>query len=325
MSDRLKVRSTVSPEQLKQEISCPDSRRPQKGITMSLRDNYTPGSFGLSFELFPPKTPESEAMLWQTVNELVGFEPSLITCTYGAGGSTQQKTLDVLDGVRSRHPALAVASHLTCVGRTVTELREYLQTAQARGVSAIVALRGDPPQGETSFTPVADGLHYASELVGLIHSEFPAFDILVAGYPEVHQEAVSPEADLEFLKQKCEAGGDVVVTQLFYDNVDFFRFRDRCSAIGIDNPIVPGLMPVTNFKQIQRIASLCKARLPEAFIQGFEAAGDSPDAQFEAGVEYAARQAEELIADGVPGLHLYVLNKSPAAIRVLEQVGLTRS
>lgn len=292
---------------------------------MSLRDNYAPGSFGLSFELFPPKTPESEAMLWQTVNELVGFEPSLITCTYGAGGSTQQKTLDVLDGVRSRHPALAVASHLTCVGRTVTELREYLQAAQERGVSAIVALRGDPPQGESSFTPVAEGLHHASELVALIRSEFPAFDILVAGYPEVHQEAISPETDLEFLKRKCEAGGDVIVTQLFYDNDDFFRFRDRCLAIGIEKPVVPGLMPVTNFKQIQRIANLCRARLPEAFTQGFKAAGESADAQFEAGVEYAAKQTEELIASGVPGLHLYVLNKSPAAIRVLEQVGLTRS
>jgi len=292
---------------------------------VSLRDTYAPGSFGLSFELFPPKTPESEAMLWQTVSELVGFEPALITCTYGAGGSTQQKTLDVLDGVQSRHPGIAMASHLTCVGRTVTELREYLRTAQQRGVSAIVALRGDPPQGETSFTPVADGLQYASELVALIRNEFPAFSILVAGYPETHQEAVSPETDLAFLKQKCDAGGDVVVTQLFYDNADFFRFRDRCSAIGIDQPIVPGLMPVTNFKQIQRIASLCKARLPETFTRAFEAAGESPEAQFEAGVEYAARQAEELIASGVPGLHLYVLNKSPAAIRVLEQVGLTRS
>lgn len=283
------------------------------------------GSFALSFELFPPKTAESEAMLWQTLDELMGFEPSLITCTYGAGGSTQNKTLEILDGVRSRHPTIAVASHLTCVGSTVHQLRAYLAEAERRGVSAIVALRGDPPKGENSFTPVADGLRYASELVALIAAEFPSFDILVAGYPETHQEALSPAADLGFLKEKCDAGGDVVVTQLFYDNADFFRFRDRCTAIGINQPIIPGLMPVTNYAQIQRIASLCKARLPENFTQAFEAAGDDPDAQFEAGVEYASRQAEELIAGGVPGMHLYVLNKSPAAIRVLEQVGLTRS
>ena len=283
------------------------------------------GSFALSFELFPPKTAESEAMLWQTLDELMGFEPSLITCTYGAGGSTQNKTLEILDGVRSRHPTIAVASHLTCVGSTVHQLRAYLAEAERHGVSAIVALRGDPPKGENSFTPVADGLRNASELVALIGAEFPSFDILVAGYPETHQEALSPAADLGFLKEKCDAGGDVVVTQLFYDNADFFRFRDRCTAIGINQPIIPGLMPVTNYAQIQRIASLCKARLPENFTQAFEAAGDDPDAQFEAGVEYASRQAEELIAGGVPGMHLYVLNKSPAAIRVLEQVGLTRS
>lgn len=307
-------------------LLCPPTPRyPQRECRVSLRTAFENGSFALSFELFPPKTPESESMLWQTVDELVGFEPALITCTYGAGGSTQAKTLEVLDGVRSRHPAVAVASHLTCVGSTVDQLRDYLRAADQRGISAIVALRGDPPQGEAAFTPVADGLRYAAELVTLIRTEFPQFNILVAGYPETHQEAVSPEADLEFLKQKCAAGGDVVVTQLFYNNTDFFRFRDRCTAIGIDTPLVPGLMPVTNFKQIQRIASLCKAKLPETFTKAFEAAGDDPAAQFEAGVEYASRQAEELIAGGVPGLHLYVLNKSPAAIRVLEQVGMTRS
>jgi methylenetetrahydrofolate reductase (NADPH) len=292
---------------------------------MSATSSYQQNSFALSFELFPPKTVESEAMLWRTVDELVGFEPRLITCTYGAGGSTQSKTLEILDGVRSRHPHIAVASHLTCVGSTVAQLRAYLHKAERHGVTAIVALRGDPPKGEASFTPVADGLRYASELVALIAAEFPSFDILVAGYPETHQEAISPEADLVFLKEKCDAGSDVVVTQLFYDNADFFRFRDRCTAIGIEQPIIPGLMPVTNYAQIQRIASLCKARLPESFTRAFEAAGDDTEAQFEAGVEYASRQAEELIAGGVPGIHLYVLNKSPAAIRVLEQVGLTRS
>ena len=288
---------------------------------MSITAAYEPGRFGLSFELFPPKTAESEAVMWRTVDELMAYEPALVTCTYGAGGSTRSKTLDVIAGVRARHD-VPVASHLTCVGSSVAELRGYLREAAARGVSAIVALRGDPPQGETAFTPVADGLRYASELVALIRDEFPEFGILVAGYPETHQEATSPAADLENLRRKCAAGGDVVVTQLFYDNADFFRFRDACGRLGITAPIIPGVMPVTNYAQIRRIASLCKARLPESFTRAFEAAGADEAAQFEAGVEFASRQVQELIAGGVPGMHFYVLNKSPATVRVLEHVGL---
>jgi methylenetetrahydrofolate reductase (NADPH) len=290
-----------------------------RGLTVSIKDAYENGRFGLSFELFPPKTPESEAMMWRTVEDLMAFEPALITCTYGAGGSTRGTTLDVIEGVRSRH-AVPVASHLTCVGSSVDELRGYLREAGDRGVSAIVALRGDPPKGETAFTPVAGGLRYASEMVALIRSEFPEFGILVAGYPETHQEALSAEADLENLKRKCDAGGDVVVTQLFYDNADFFRFRDRCEAIGIAQPIVPGVMPVTNYAQVRRIASLCKARLPDDFTRAFEAAGADEAAQFEVGVEFAARQVQGLLDGGVPGIHFYVLNKSPATTRVLRQV-----
>jgi methylenetetrahydrofolate reductase (NADPH) len=288
---------------------------------VSIQDAYENGRFGLSFELFPPKTPESEAMMWRTVDDLMAFEPAMITCTYGAGGSTRGTTLEVIEGVRSRH-AVPVASHLTCVGSSVDELRGYLCEARDHGVAAIVALRGDPPKGETSFTPRDDGLRYASELVSLIRSEFPEFGILVAGYPEVHQEASNADADLENLKRKCDAGGDVVVTQLFYDNADFFRFRDRCDAIGITQPIVPGVMPVTNYAQVRRIASLCKARLPDDFTRGFEAAGDDEAAQFEAGVEFAARQVQGLLDGGVPGIHFYVLNKSPATVRVLRQVAV---
>lgn len=288
---------------------------------MSIKEAYGHGRFSLSFELFPPKTAESEATMWRTVEELMAYGPQLVTCTYGAGGSTRGKTLDIVAGVRRRH-GVPVASHLTCVGSTVAELRAYLGEARDQGVAAIVALRGDPPQGEQSFRPVAGGLRYAAELVALIRAEFPEFAILVAGYPETHQEAASPAADLENLKRKCDAGGDVVVTQLFYDNDDFLRFRDRCAAIGITAPIVPGVMPVTNYAQIRRIAGLCKARLPEAFTRPFEAAGDDEAAQFEAGVSYAARQVEELMAAGVPGVHFYVLNRSPATVRVLGHVGL---
>jgi methylenetetrahydrofolate reductase (NADPH) len=290
---------------------------------MKLSAAYGPGKFGLSFELFPPKTPQGVASLFQHVARLVEFRPSFITCTYGAGGSTQELTLEIVARVH-REFQLPVATHLTCVGRTVDELRSYLRTALESGVSNVVALRGDPPKGDTAFKPVAGGFSYANELVNLIHSEFRDFGIAVAGYPEKHQEAPSPEVDLENLKRKIDAGADVVITQLFYDNDDFFRFRDRCHANGIRLPIVPGLLPVTNFAQIQRITSLCGARLPAPFVRRLEEAGDVADEQFRIGVEFATRQTQALIEAGVPGIHFYVLNRSEAATEVLKNVSIAR-
>jgi methylenetetrahydrofolate reductase (NADPH) len=190
---------------------------------------------------------------------------------------------------------------------------------QRRGIENIVALRGDPPKGEASFTPVEGGLRYASELVALIRREFPGLGVAVAGYPEMHQEAVSPQADLENLKRKVDAGGHCVITQLFYDNADFFRFRQRCQELGISVPIVPGILPVTNLAQIQRITSLCKAKLPDDFVAEL-GEKDEVEWQFNVGVRWAARQVQELIDAGVPGLHFYVLNKSPATAAVLNQI-----
>jgi len=290
---------------------------------MKLSAAYGPGKFGLSFELFPPKTPQGVASLFQHVSRLVEFGPSFITCTYGAGGSTQELTLEIVARVH-REFGLPVATHLTCVGRTVEELRQYLRTARESGVANVVALRGDPPKGDTAFKPVAGGFRYANELVNLIHSEFKELGIAVAGYPETHQEAPSPEVDLENLKRKVDAGADVIITQLFYDNEDYFRFLDRCRAAGIRLPIVPGLLPVTNFAQVQRITSLCGARLPAPFVRRLEEAGDVADEQFKIGVEFATRQAQELIEAGVPGIHFYVLNRSEAATAVLESVRLQR-
>jgi methylenetetrahydrofolate reductase (NADPH) len=213
---------------------------------------------------------------------------------------------------------------LTCVGRTVGQLREYLQQARAENVENVVALRGDPPRGDATFRPVEGGLRYANELVALIRGEFPEFGIAVAGYPETHQEAPSPEVDLENLKRKVDVGADVVITQLFYDNDDFFRFRDRCRAAGIGVPIVPGLLPVTNFAQIQRITSLCGAKLPGEFVRRLESAGDDAGRQFAIGVDFATRQTQELINAGVLGIHFYVLNRSEAAAEVLRNVVLAR-
>lgn len=288
---------------------------------MKVSAAYGPGKFGLSFELFPPKTPQGVASLFQHVAQLVQFRPSFITCTYGAGGSTQELTLEIVARVH-REFGVPVATHLTCVGRTVDQLREYLRHAQSLNVMNVVALRGDPPKGDSAFRPVEGGLCYANELVTLIHSEFPNLGIAVAGYPEKHQEAASLDVDLANLKRKVDSGADIVITQLFYSNQDFFRFRDRCQSLGISLPIVPGLLPVTNFAQIKRITSLCGAQLPAAFVKRLEAAGDSAEEQFKIGVEFATGQTQELVDAGVPGIHFYVLNRSEAAANVLSNVKL---
>ncbi len=290
---------------------------------MKLSAAYGPGKFGLSFELFPPKTPQGMTSLVQHVTRLVEFRPSFVTCTYGAGGSTQETTLDIVARVHQEFQ-LPVATHLTCVGSTVDQLREYLRAAAKRGVTNVVALRGDPPKGDATFKPVKGGFRYANELVSLIHGEFPELGIAVAGYPEKHQEAPSAEVDLVNLKRKVDAGADIVVTQLFYNNDDFFRFRERCDAVGIGLPIVPGLLPVTNFAQIKRITSLCGAQLPGPFVRRLEDAGEDLDAQFEIGVEFATEQTRALIEAGVPGIHFYVLNRSEATAAVLENVALPR-
>jgi methylenetetrahydrofolate reductase (NADPH) len=284
---------------------------------------YGPEEFGLSFELFPPKTPQGEANLFRHVERLVEFGPRLITCTYGAGGSTQDATLSIVSKVR-REFRLPVATHLTCVGATVDELRGYLRRAAGEGIENVVALRGDPPHGDATFRPVPGGFSYANELVGLIRTEYPTFGIAVAGYPETHQEAPNPEVDLANLKRKVDAGADVVITQLFYANTDYFRFRDRCRAMGIRVPIVPGLLPITNFAQIKRFTALCGAKLPDELASGLEAAGDDADRQFSLGVDFAIRQTQELVAAGVPGIHFYVLNRSEAVARVLSEVKLPR-
>jgi methylenetetrahydrofolate reductase (NADPH) len=289
---------------------------------MPLSTAYGPDRLGLSFELFPPKTESGEAELFRHLEDLMAFEPSYVTCTYGAGGSTRAKTLDIVERVRTQF-GCPVASHLTCVGSSVDQLRDYLREAWQRGVQNIVALRGDPPKGETCFQAVAGGLSYANELVSLVRGEFPQFGVAVAGYPETHREAQSPEADLENLKRKVDAGADVVITQLFYDNADFFRFRQRCQQAGIDVPIVPGILPVTNLAQIQRIASLCGARLPQRFVTGLEALGDDADGQFQFGVDFAIAQVQELLDSTVPGIHFYVLNKSQATAQILRSVTRT--
>ncbi|QEG01179.1 5,10-methylenetetrahydrofolate reductase [Stieleria maiorica] len=288
---------------------------------IKLADHFHGERCAISFELFPPKTEAGMKLLETNVERLKAFEPSFFTCTYGAGGSTQSRTLDVVERVRQM-TGLPVASHLTCVGSTVAELRDYLAEARRRGAEYIVALRGDPPKGSESFQAVEGGLRYGNELVELIRESFPdQFGIAVAGYPEVHQEAPDAQTDLDNLKRKVDAGADIVVTQLFYDNDDFYRFRDACVAAGIEVPIVPGILPVTNFKQAQRIAGMCKARIPDDMAAAMNE-NDDADYQFKVGVDHARVQTIDLIENGVPGIHYYVLNKSDAAAQMLDGLSL---
>ena len=288
---------------------------------MTLASHYTDGKCAISFELFPPKTARGMEALGEHVSRLTKFNPAYFTCTYGAGGSSQGTTLEVLTKVREI-TRLPVASHLTCVGATTEQLETYLSEACDQGIDYIVALRGDPPKGETEFAAVEGGLRYANELVELIHAKFGQLGIAVAGYPEVHQEAANAKVDLENLKRKVDAGADVIVTQLFYDNDDFYRFRDDCHAVGITVPIVPGILPVTNFKQAQRIATMCKAKIPRSLSDAMTKSEEAKH-QFETGVGHARDQTADLIKQGVPGIHYYVLNKSDAAEALLEgmQIG----
>ena len=258
--------------------------------------------------------------LFSQLGDLMRFKPDFVTCTYGAGGSTQGKTLEICRRLKQEFN-LPVASHLTVVGSTCEELNQYLEDAKNSGVDHIVALRGDPPNGATEFKPVERGLRYANELVTLIRDSSFDFGVAVAGYPETHQECASPELDLINLKRKVDAGADVVITQLFYNNDDYFNFVRQCEELEITAPIIPGIRPVTDLGQIRRLASMCGSKLPDEFIQQL-AKEDNPEWQFEQGVNFAIKQVQELIDYGVPGLHFYVLNKSRATLKVLDSVTL---
>lgn len=283
---------------------------------MGLVDLYRNTARVLSYELFPPKTEAGDAGLVENLTRLLEFKPQFITCTYGAGGGTRDKTLGTLDLVRTMSD-VPLASHLTCVGASADELRAYLREADSRGIEIIVAVRGDAPQGEDSFTVTEGGFSNAHELVTLIQSEFPQFSIIVGGYPETHPEASSAEADLDYLKQKVDCGADVVVTQLFFDNADFYQFRDQCAARGIDVPIVPGIMPATSLSQLQRISALCGASLPDRLAADLERCLDEPECAMQVGIAHAAIQSRDLLANDVPGIHFFVLNKSRATASVL--------
>jgi len=268
-----------------------------------------------SFEFFPPKTPEGLETLYETIRTLAPMQPGYVSVTYGAGGATRDGTVEVSTTIKREH-GIETMAHLSCVGEPQERIRELLERLADGGIENILALRGDPPRGETEFQPPEGGLTSSSELAALISRDFD-FAIAGACFPEVHPEAPSLEADIAFLKTKVDAGATFLITQLFFDNQAYWDFVPAAREAGIDVPIIAGVMPITSYAQIQRFCQLCEAVIPEPLAAAMEALDGDEHAEFELGVAYAARQCEELLAGGAPGIHFYTLNKAPATRAIM--------
>ncbi len=266
-----------------------------------------------SLEFFPPKDEAGVEALRQTAMTLKRIAPDFVSVTYGAGGSTRERTAQVSRLLR-QEIGFTVMPHLTCVGHTRTELNTVADQLHADGYRNIMTLRGDPPKGQTEFVPDQDGLRYASDLVALLKARHADFCLGVGGYPEKHPEAPSAEADLDNLKRKVDAGAAFITTQLFFDNAVYYRFVERCRARGITVPIVPGIMPVLSLKQIKRFTEMCGAHLPEKLLKRLMAAGDHPEIVESVGNEWAVTQIRDLLAHGAPGYHLYIMNRAKSAL-----------
>ncbi len=285
---------------------------------MKIIDILNSGKRSVSFEFFPPKDDAGFADLFRTVQALKPLEPTFVSVTYGAGGSTRRKTVDLVERIKNEIGIESMA-HLTCVGATRDEIQSVLDELLSAGIDNVLPLRGDPPKGEQTFVKTPGGFGYASELVAFIRGHYP-FCLGAACYPEMHPEAPSPEIDLANLKRKVDAGADFLITQLFFHNDDFFRFRDRAAAAGIRVPIVAGIMPILSVHQIKRFTKMCGASIPADLLHKIEGVEDDPDAVRQLGMYHATRQCEQLLARGVAGLHFYTLNRSTATRAIFQQI-----
>jgi methylenetetrahydrofolate reductase (NADPH) len=274
----------------------------------------------ISFEFFPPKNDAGFAQLYQTVGELHAIKPSYVSVTYGAGGSTRQKTVGLVERIQNELNIRSMA-HLTCVGHTAEEIGGILDNLWNAGIRNVLALRGDPPQGQSQFIATPGGFAYADQLVSHVKSKHD-FCVGVAGYPEGHPQCLNKTRDLEHLKRKVDNGGCFVVTQLFFDNADFYSFRDYARQMGIKVPIVAGIMPITNVAQIKRFVSMCGAKIPHPLLLKLEAVESDPEASYATGVEYAVRQCQDLLENDVDGLHFYTLNKSKATVQICKALNV---
>jgi methylenetetrahydrofolate reductase (NADPH) len=269
--------------------------------------------------LFPPKTEQGERALLRTVEQLRSLNPSFVSVTYGAGGSTRHKTIELVAQIKREYGVEAMA-HLTCVGHSRDEIAAVLDRLREQGIENVLPLRGDPPKGETEFIRPANGFGYAAELVRFIRDANYPFCLGGAGYPEGHIECPDRERDLEHLCQKVAAGLDFVITQLFFDSGDYFDFVARARAAGIRVPIIAGIMPITNFAQIQRFTQLCGAKIPTRLHNRLAAVQNDEAAVRAIGIEHATAQCRELLAGGAPGIHFYTLNQSPATAAILAEL-----
>jgi methylenetetrahydrofolate reductase (NADPH) len=275
-----------------------------------------------SFEFFPPKTEQGEQNLYAALGELRTLEPSFVSVTYGAGGSTRAKTIEIVKRIKEEYGLEAMA-HFTCVGATVPELRSTLDEMQDAGIDNVLALRGDPPAGQEDWVKTEGGLEYSRELVDLIGADYP-FAIGAACFPETHIHAASPQADIDYLAEKVGAGVDFLITQLFFDNALYFDFVARARATGIGVPIIPGILPITQIGQLERMTKMCGASIPEGLHRELHARADQPEAVIDFGVAYATLQCAELLQAGAPGIHFYTLNRSPATRAILGALKLSR-
>ena len=275
-----------------------------------------------SFEFFPPKTEQGEQNLYAALSELRTLEPSFVSVTYGAGGSTRTKTIEIVKRIKDDYGLEAMA-HFTCVGATVSELRATLDEMQSAGIENVLALRGDPPAGQEDWVKTEGGLEYSRELVTLIKRHYP-FAIGAACFPETHIHAAGPQADLEHLAEKVGAGVDFLITQLFFDNSLYFDFVDRARGAGIDVPIIPGILPITQISQLERMTKMCGASIPAGLHRELRVRESQPEAVIDFGVAYATLQCAELLASGAPGIHFYTLNRSPATRAILGALKLAR-
>ncbi|HYP77943.1 MAG TPA: methylenetetrahydrofolate reductase [NAD(P)H] [Polyangiaceae bacterium] len=285
---------------------------------MKITDKLAAKTPAFSFEFFPPKDEAGVDRLFETVARLQAYDPAYVSVTYGAGGSTRRLTVDLVTRIK-REVGLEAMAHLTCVGGTREEISSVLDQLQAGGIHNVLALRGDPQKGESAFVKSEGGFGYASELAAFIREKY---DFCLAGacYPESHPESPSTLVDLENVKLKVQAGVEVLVTQLFFDSRDYFSFVARARASGIDVPIIAGIMPITNLSQVKRFTALCGAKIPRPLLARLESAGNDLALVQQIGVEHATAQCRELIEGGVPGIHFYTLNRSPATVEVLERL-----
>jgi methylenetetrahydrofolate reductase (NADPH) len=283
-------------------------------VTELLRFAHERGEPIFSFEFFPPKTDEGVRQLYETIEALRPLGPAFVSVTYGAGGSTRQRTLELVTRLKRESEVEAMA-HVTCVGASRDEIAAVLDEVAAAGIQNVLALRGDPPRGAVGFQPHPDGFRFASELVAFIRSQPERWKFCLGGaaYPEGHPETRDLGQDLVHLKRKVDAGADFLVTQLFFDNQAHFRFLDRARAAGIAVPILPGIMPFTNVDQAERFTALCGAVIPQPLRAAMASRRDDPDGALQLGVAYASLQCAELLRRGVPGIHFYTLNRSPSS------------